>query len=92
VNDHINAAELFHGLFEELLNISLIGDICFDRKCLSAYIFDFRYDLFSLACIAEVVHDDGETVLCQSLCYGAPDSTRRPRYDRYLFLHGVFSF
>ena len=85
VDDHIDAAELLHGFFEEPLNVSLVGDICFDRNCLSANHLDFGHDFFSLAGVAEVVHYHGEAVLCQSLGDGAADSTRRPCYDRYLF-------
>src|ERR1700730_13971346 len=91
VDDHIDAAELLHGFFEEPLNVSLVGDICFDRNCLSPNHLDFGDDFFSLAGVAEAVHYHGEAVLCQSLGDGAADSTRRPCYDRYLF-HSVPPF
>src|ERR1700722_8514220 len=91
VDDHIDAAELLPGFFEEPLNVSLVGDICFDCNCLSAYHLDFGYDFFSLAGVVEVVHHHGQAVLCQTLGDGAADSTRRPCYDRYLF-HNVPPF
>jgi acyl-CoA synthetase (AMP-forming)/AMP-acid ligase II len=86
--DNIYAAELLQGFFEELLNLSLVGDICFDRNCLSANPFDFGHDFFRLAGVAEVVHYYGEAVPCQSLGDDTADSTRRPCYNRCLF-HNV---
>jgi hypothetical protein len=52
VDDHIDAAELLHRLFEQSLDVALVRNIRFERNGIAANPSDFGNDAFSLPCIA----------------------------------------
>jgi hypothetical protein len=79
VDNYLGRAKSRDGLVEQSLDISSDSYIRLHGEALAASPFDFRNDSLGWCRLARIVHHNGKSVFCQTLCDGTPDSTGSAR-------------
>src|SRR4029077_3751663 len=84
VNHDVDASEFRAGFIEEALDIRRTRNIRLNGDSIAADPLEFCHDFFCFRCVAQIVHNNRETILGQPLRHCPPDSTRCSGYDRDL--------
>src|SRR6202171_3025021 len=87
VNHNVDAAEFRTGFIEEPLDVRRARHICLNGDGIAAHPLKFRHDFVSFRCVAQVVHNNRESILGQPLRHRPSDSTGCSGYNRNLLHH-----